>query len=266
MHDLLLILGVLMRQNLGNGGNMKHDKVMACCLAGILAASGLTGCSTYENRVAPIPLPSAQRDHVEVDGVLISARAYLNEKEAKDAFGFDARGAGILPVQLVLDNRSGQEVTITPNQTFLIDTLGQAWPLLQSQQLYDRVGKHVDIAETGKGSLKPAVLAGAAGALAGLAIGVVSGRNVGSAAGTGAVIGATAGAIAGGATSRAELDERLRQDLSQKTLKNRSIKQGDLAYGALFFPGFAEEIQGIVAIRLSLHIGSHDRIVEVPLR
>lgn len=235
-------------------------------LAAFMAlSSGITGCSTYESRVAPIPLPSAQRDHVEIDGVSISAKIYLDEKAAKEAFGFDARGAGLMPVQLVLDNRSGQEVTVVPTQTFLLDLSGQAWPLLTSEQLYERAGKHVDIAETGKGTLKPAVLAGAAGALAGLAIGIVSGRNVGSAAGTGAVIGATAGAIAGGATARAELDERLRKDLSQKTLKNKPIHQGDLAYGVLFFPGFPEEVKSVTSLRLSLRIGPQDRIVEVPL-
>lgn len=241
-------------------------KMTAISLAGLMALSaGLAGCSTYESRVAPIPLPSAQVNHVEIDGVSLSARAYLDEKSAKEAFGFDARGAGLLPVQLVLDNRSGQEVTVVPDQTFLLDLSGQAWPLLKSEQLYDRAGKHVDMAETGKGALKPAVLAGAAGALAGLAIGIVSGRNVGSAAGTGAVIGATAGAIAGGATSRADLDDRLRQDLSQKTLKNKPVRQGDLAYGVLFFPGFPEEVKSVTSLRISLRIGPHDRIVEVPL-
>jgi len=232
-----------------------HRWIIATSITCLVVA--LSACSTYKDRVAPVPLPSLQVNHVEVNGIMISANAYVDDDAASAALGFDARGAGLLPVRFVIDNQSQQTVKVNPVQTFLIDYQGQAWPLLSSEQAYSRVKNEVEIGETFKGSITPSVLAGAAGAVAGFAIGILSGGNIAKIMGKGAAVGASIGAI-GGSTSRySELDRELRNDLYQKTLQNNTIRPGELAYGYLFFPGSSDEAQSASALRLSLRFGRH---------
>ncbi|WP_456433162.1 hypothetical protein [Thermosulfuriphilus sp.] len=225
----------------------------------------LSGCSGYGKRVAPVTLPQAQAGHVEIAGAYISARVYLDPRAAKEALGFDARGAGLLPVQVVIDNQGQEEMWIDPTQTFLIDQNGQAWPLLTSEEAYNRIKGKVDVAETAKGSLKPAALLGAAGALVGFAVGVVTGEDVGESTGKGAVIGATAGALAGGAQAYATVGEKIKNDLAERQLHNQTIEPGLLAHGFLFFPGKAEEVSSVASLRLALRIGGELQVVNVPL-
>jgi hypothetical protein len=71
---------------------------------------------------------------------------------------------------------------------------------------------------------------------------VVTG-DFGEAVGKGAAVGAGAGAVLGGAKG-ATLDAeearyRVMDDFESKSLENRSVEPGQLAYGYLFFPGEA---------------------------
>lgn len=221
-----------------------------------------TGC-TYQDRVAPLNLPDAKNGGIVVgDGLKISALAFSDDEAAKQAFGFGARNAGLLPVQLTLQNDSPEKVKINPEQTFLIDNNNRAWPILTLEKTYQRTSGHVDLGETAKGAGKPALLMGAAGALAGLAVGVVTGKNVGEAMGTGAVIGAAGGAIIGGAKSYSESGEKIRDDLATKSLRNQTILPHQIAYGVLFFPGIqGEEADGVKELRLSITIGNTSQVV-----
>jgi hypothetical protein len=149
-------------------------------------------------RVTPVPLPGAQAGHIDIQGTKMAAQAFAGDREANNAPGFDIRGAGLLPVRLVIDNQNPGAVSVAPDQTFLIDTEGQAWPLLTAEQAYQRVRSHVELGETVKSTGRPAVLLGAAGALAGAAIGFIKGGSVGETAAQGAAMGAAAGAIFGG--------------------------------------------------------------------
>ena len=153
------------------------------------------GCATHGDRVAPIPAPDSQQSRVELAGVKFAANSYLDADASERAFGFDARGAGLLPVMVVVDNQSAEDVRILGSQTFLIDAREQVWPLLSTEQANQRVASHVEVGETAKGAGRPALLLGAAGALAGAAIGVVTGENVAEAAGKGAVLGGTSGGL-----------------------------------------------------------------------
>ncbi len=225
----------------------------------------LAGCATYGNNVAPVPLPSYQPGHVTIDKVNLIARVYLNPKVAQKRFGFDIRGAGLVPVQIVIDNQSKKDVEIVPSQTFLIDTQGNAWPLLSAKEAYNRIKNHVQMGQTAISTVKPAALLGAAGALVGFAIGVVSGHNVGQSVAKGAVIGATAGALGGGATGYANVESEIKHDLISKSLQNRAIRAGELAHGFLFFPGNKQELKTARSLRLAIKIGSQEKIVTLPL-
>jgi|SRR5680860_399002 len=232
-------------------------------LAGILA--GLAGCSTYGDRVAPVPLPEAQPGHVDVDGVKLLAQAYVEPATAKSALGFDARSAGLLPVRFVIDNQAGKRVAVAPGQTFLIDAQGQAWPLLTADQAYERVKGEVDVGETVAGAAKPAGLLGAAGALVGAAVGIVTGENVGTAAAAGAAAGVALGGVGGGAYANREVGRKISDDLARQSLRNRRVQPGELAYGYLFFPG-KNEANSATQLRLGLRIGNEQRIVNLPLQ
>jgi hypothetical protein len=165
-------------------------------------------------------------------------------------------------VQLTLQNDSPDKVRINAEQTFLIDNNNRAWPILSLEKTYQRTAGHVDLGETAKGAGKPALLMGAAGALAGLAVGVVTGQNIGEAMGTGAVIGAAGGAIVGGAKSYSDSGEKIRDDLAAKSLRNEAILPHQIAYGVLFFPGMpGEEADGVKELRLSLTIGNTPQVV-----
>jgi len=230
----------------------------------VAALALVAGCTTYGERVAPIPLPDAQADHVEVAGVKLVARPYVDVREAKAAFGFDIRGAGLLPVRFVIDNQSDEVVQVVPGQTVLVDAEGNAWPLLTSDQAYRRVKGKVEMGETFLGAAKPATLLGAAGALAGFAVGVLTGENLAETTSKGAVLGAAAGAMGGGANRYDEVGSQVSNDLARQSLQNRRVGRGELAYGYLFFPGH-DEAQSAKSLRLGIKIGAVSHIVNLPL-
>ncbi len=233
-------------------------------LALFLSALLLTACSSYGERVAPVPLPESRADAVDVDGAKLIAQAYVDPDQAKAALGFDARGAGLLPVRFVVDNKSGKTVSVDPSQTFLVDNQGNAWPLLTSDQAYQRVKSNVSVGSTLSGGAKSSVLLGAAGAVAGFAVGVLTGQNIAETAGKGAVAGASVGAIAGGAKANQELGDRIRGDLARESLQNQRIGNGQLAYGYLFFPG-KDEAKSAKMLRLAVQVGGRMHVVNLPL-
>ena len=239
-------------------------KVYNSVIVLLLSLFVLAGCASYEHRVSPVPLPGAQPEYVAVNGVEMLASAFLDKKTAEERFGFDVRGSGLLPVQLVIDNQGTQKVSINSEQTFLIDQIGQAWPVLSAEEAYQRVKGHVEIGETAKGTVKPAVLLGAAGALAGFAVGILTGEDIGESLGKGAVLGGTVGALAGGTAAYATASETIRTDLAQRTLSNRPVEPGQLAYGFLFFPG-RKEATSVQQLRLVITIGQELHVLNLLL-
>jgi len=234
-------------------------------LLGLVLMLAMGACSSYQYKAVPIELPSSQAKSVSVDGVNISAVAYLSPEYAKARFGFDIRKAGLLPVQVVIDNQSGREVTIDPFQTFLIDNKGQAWPILPEQEAYNRIKEEVDVGTALKGAAKPAALLGAAGALLGFAVGIVSGHELGRNIEKGAVIGATAGTLAGAVQAYTGVETKIKRDLFNRSLESKPIQPGELAHGFLFFPG-KQEAESASTLRLALIIGGEKKIVNVPLK
>jgi hypothetical protein len=64
------------------------------------------GCTSYERQVVPFKMPESSPNALNLDGAAIAARSFITSSEAKEAFGFDIRSAGLLPMQVVFDNRS----------------------------------------------------------------------------------------------------------------------------------------------------------------
>ncbi|MBI4850148.1 MAG: hypothetical protein HY808_16495 [Nitrospirae bacterium] len=203
----------------------------------------MAGCSTaYKAKPLSFKAPSSFLNAQEVAGAEVAARAYVDPVEAKDAFGFDIREAGILPVQVVFDNKGPHPLEIDAFQTFLEDNEGNLWPVLDKNIAYERVTKFAQTKVIFKEGAYGGLLGAAAGALVGAAVGIVSGQNVGEAVGKGAAAGAAAGGILGGikgATSN-EASRTVMEDFNNKSMQSKPIASTSLAYGFIFYPGEAK--------------------------
>lgn len=203
----------------------------------------LVGCTTsYKARPLPFKSPTSYENMVDINGAQIGGQAYVDVYAASTAFGFDIRGAGMLPVQIVFDNQGPHALEINPSQTFLEDAQGNLWPILTDRFAYERATKYAQTKKIFKEGAYSGFLGATAGAIIGAAVGIVSGEDVGRAIGEGAAVGAAAGALAGGAQGAATSNDARRvivRDLRDKSLENKSITPGNLSHGIIFFPGEA---------------------------
>ena len=218
---------------------MRQRVIILFALTGLFIFGG---CSTaYKAKPLPFKAPESFENTTEAGGARIGAQAFVKPAEARSAFGFDIRGAGMLPVQVVFDNQGPHTLEINPAQTFLEDQEGNLWPILTENFAYERATKYAQTNKIFKEGAYSGFLGAAAGTLIGAAIGIVSGEDVARRAGEGAAIGAAAGSVIGGASGYASNDARstVVRDLRDKSLENKAILPGQLAHGILFFPGEA---------------------------
>ena len=218
-------------------------------ILGLMLILAFSGCATYEPKVAPFKLPEAYRNVQRVADTYVAARAWNNEAEARQAFGFNIVKAGLLPVQVSFDNRGAQTLAIVPSQTLLSNQRQELFPVLSDREAYERVNRGTRVQETVKGAAQGGLLGGATGALIGAAIGVVAGHGAGNYALGGLTTGAAAGGIFGGlgAAGNTRVPRTITEDLSRHELKNTPIRPGELAYGLILFPGEAGAAPGPAA-------------------
>ena len=167
-------------------------------MAAFFLTLAVSGCARYERTVVPFKMPDAYTNATEVAGATVAAKTYSRD-EARTAFGFDIVGSGVLPVQVIFDNRGDHPLQVVTNRTYLVDVKSNLWPILGQELAYDRIEKKTELGEVLPEGAQSGLLAGAAGAVIGAAIGIVTGTNVGEAAGKGAAVGAAAGVTMGGA-------------------------------------------------------------------
>lgn len=239
-------------------------------IAALVAMAWLNGCAPHRDQIAPLPQPLSSVDHIDVQGARITATPYLDPRQAEAVFGFDIRGAGLLPVSFALDNRSTAVVRINPQQSFLIDLDGQAWPVLSSEQAYNRVARAQEQGILDRGSLAQDALRGGvtgavSGALTAFAFSVIISHGMGTPMLQGAAAGATLGLLTGGQAAASELSNRVRQEIAGKAFHTHLIQPGEMAYGVLFFPG-RNEARTARNLRLSLDLDSYPKIVDLPLK
>jgi hypothetical protein len=227
----------------------------------------LTGCGTsYKAQPLPFKAPTAYGNTVSVADTVIGGRAFVDEAAAKEAFGFNIRGAGMLPVQLVFDNQGQDELEIDTGQTFLEDQEGNLWPLLSQDMAHERATKYAQTKEIAKEGAYKGFLGAAAGTIIGAAVGIVSGGDVGEALGKGAAVGAAAGSTLGGAGAFASGDARRKiiTDLRAKSLQNKAIQPETLAHGILFFPGEAESAK-LLRLKLTAPASGASHLIRLAL-
>ena len=206
------------------------------------------GCTnTYKIKPLPFKTPAAFPNMVNIEGCQIAAKAFIDPKETKEAFGFDILSAGMLPIEVSFDNQGTHPIEIVAHQTFLEDGKGNLWPILSNKIAYERATKYAETKKIFKEGAYTGFLGAAAGTLIGGAIGIISGSNVGEAAGKGAALGAATGATLGGAKAYGSNDARreIISDLRDKSLENKPVEPKNLAYGFLFFPGEAKSAKNL---------------------
>jgi hypothetical protein len=212
----------------------------------LLVAMAIFGCTTaYQNKPLPFKHPDAYGNATRVAGTTVGAEAYLDRRTAGETFGFDVIGAGMLPVMVVVDNRSGHTFQIDAEQSFLEDAAGNLWPVLGRQVARERATRYSRTGEILKEGAYGGFWGAAAGGLVGAAVGVVSGSNVGEALGKGAAMGAAAGAVLGGAEGYGQnrTGQTIESDIQARSIENVVIAPGNLAHGLLFFPAEAGEVR-----------------------
>lgn len=220
---------------------MKRRLTPGVCLLLIVVLMS-SGCSSsYVAKPMPFRAPSSYPNAVESGGAVIAAQAFAGSAAAQEAFGFDVRAAGMLPVQVIFDNAGPHPIEINVGQTFLEDEAGNIWPILDRETAYERATKYTQTKEVFKEGAYHSFLGAAAGAIIGGAVGIVTGQNVAVATGKGAAVGGAAGATLGGTKGYVSDDARrtVVNDLRRKTLENKPVDPRSLSFGFLFFPGEA---------------------------
>lgn len=211
-----------------------------CWVLPLLAAALLAACSDREEPVAAAParLPASLAARLEAEGVGFQAQALEDGAQAAAALGFDAPGAGLLPVRISIDNQGGGPVRIVPRQTFLIDAGGDAWPLLTSTQALARLERAaVPARAPAPGELET---------FTAFALDLVAGPAF----------------SANPAAARA--GERASRSPAEKSLRNPAIQAGQVASGVLFFPGGGES-RGARGLRLCYEQGASLKFLMLPL-
>lgn len=208
----------------------------------VIPAFLLSACTTYKTQYAGFRPPEAYQNSQVIDGVVIGSEAFADKKEAEKAFGFDIKGAGLLPVQVVLENKSGRSIEFVPSQTFLVDEEGRYWSIIPTGIAINRLEQSTELASfVGRGAGKGAFLGGLAGTVLGAAFGIVSGRSIGEAVVKGGALGAAGGAVIGGTQegTSGEREFRITDDMRAKSLEGKVVQDSFLANGFLFFPAEA---------------------------
>ena len=214
--------------------------IKTLCLT--LSLCFLVACaSAYKAKPLPFKAAATYPNATEKAGAIVGARAFVDPKEAKEAFGFDIRAAGMLPVQVVFDHKGAHPLKINAGQTFLEDQEGNLWPVLARDVAYERATKYTQTKEVFKKGAQHAFLGAAAGALIGAAVGVVGGGDIAGATGKGAAAGAAAGGLVGGVKGYGSKEARrsIIDDLKNKSLESKPVDPNSIAFGFIFFPGEA---------------------------
>lgn len=232
----------------------------------LIIAAQLSACATYESRSVSFKPPQDYVNYQNTSGLMVGAESFADPKLAEEAFGFNIRGAGLLPVQVVIDNKSGQGVEVVAGQTLLIDDTNRYWKILTNTEAADRVQKATATGGIVSGAGKGAGFGAAAGALLGLAIGIVSGRDVGSAVVKGGVLGGAGGAVIGGASKAGDDRQReykISDDVREKGVEGKIMQTDALASGFIFFPG---EISSAKELRLQVKFRADGRVQTLNLK
>ena len=182
--------------------------------------------------------------------------------------------SGVRPTRIIMANDSQEAVFLDPSQISMVDDQGVSYQAYSPQEAGESVVSSEAFRAYLRGALRGALLGGAIGAGLGAALGAVShgrgyyysGRGAGWGAAQGAAwggaIGGAQGLFVGGATSRADLERRVRTLINTQQLREKVLSPGMTHEGLVFFPPGP-----ITAVRLVLADKSRkfSRILKIPV-
>ncbi|MDR1920661.1 MAG: hypothetical protein LBS31_02830 [Candidatus Adiutrix sp.] len=230
--------------------SLKSDVFSPLFLLATLAAALAGGCAVkYEYKPIPVKDISAYHNNTSVLGAQVGAEAYWQTAALRRLFGFNLKEAGLIPVQVAVDNPGSRPLTILRGARVL-DEGGDWWELLPEHVVYNRVNDYTSGGLDGERLFRRSFLYGLAGGVVGAAVGVVAGVNVAEAAGKGAAVGGALGAaseIAATDENRGSPEE-VALDFSSRDLGGgRVVAAGAVESGFLYFPS---EMKRPVRLRL----------------
>lgn len=238
---------------------MSRTRIAIVLLLPLILAAAVLAWFAYGTRTPSLPQPEPDAGRVELAGTRVAASALEDPDEARRAFGFDIRGAGLLPVKVVIENRGTHAARLNPPQTFLIDGQGLAWPLLTADQARGRLAE--TLGEGKKPKLEPGARQWieAAPILTGFALDVFIQGEPGAAA---SVRSDWLGRLLG--EERESPEQRSRRDLLSRFLSNPPLPAGNTAVAWLFFPG-RDEVRGAETLRLAVEAEGRVQLARIPL-
>ena len=225
----------------------------------------LSACVTYSSHSVSYRSPKEYRNYQETYGFMVGAESFADKKNAEKAFGFDVRAAGLLPVQVVINNKSGQGVDVVSGQTFLIDGSNRYWKLLTHREAVDKVKKAAEAGIITSVAGKGASWSSVASALMGPAIRVVSARDAASVM-VKSDVSNSGGDVAGGvgkAVDDTQREVKIAEDIREKGVEGKILSAESLASGFMFFPG---EVSAVSEIRMQIKFRDTGRIQTLNLK
>jgi hypothetical protein len=210
----------------------------------------------YEYRAIPVRAIDSYPGHANIaGGGKAGAVAFYDKDQLTALFGFDLKKAGVVPVQLAIENDSAQPILLMDG-ALLEDEAGQRWEILPSSVVYARIDDYTSGGLSGKEGVRRTLLWGLAGAVVGAAVGVASGTSVAEGAGKGGAIGGALGAASSiaGLGTQEDTEASVVRDFSNRSMAHNTVAPGETASGFLYFPG-----ETLKPARLHLRLKPADR-------
>ena len=238
-------------------GFLRRPRILGI-LSIILISAAITAVFRFQ-RDTPLPPLEPETPWIDVDGARVALHVLETPETARQAFGFDIRGAGLFPVRLSIDNQGSATVRIDAPQTFFVDSRDLAWPLLTTPRAIPRLRAAGSLvpppAQVSKAWMK------APETLTGFALDIlVRGEPD---------LEQPEGGLFRGWLARfrerpaTPLENRVQRHLLGGFPRNPDLEPGRSAEGYLLFPGRPEEIQGLALMRLALALNGRVRVLEI---
>jgi hypothetical protein len=193
-------------------------------------AVAFSGCASYHPQVATIPQPGEMPHRQEVANAAVSADPYTQPERVKATFDGDLIGAGVLPIQVLVENRGAKRILVRPSDMVI--------------------------------ELSDGVQTSPAGSLAAASKMEGSGKVIAATVGFG-LLGFLA---ASSAEDKARADRR--EDFRRKEFPEKKLERGESAHGFLYFlppAGTMNLSSAKLAIRLVEVEDGKTLVVKVPL-
>jgi hypothetical protein len=199
-------------------------------ILGLAMAVAFSGCATYHPTAAPVPRSGDMPQRQEVANAVVSADPYTQPERLRATFDGDLIAAGVLPIQVFVENLGAKRLLVRPSDAVLeLSDGGQTSPV---------------------------------GALAAASKMEGSGKVIAATVGFG-LLGFLAATSAEDKARAAR-----REDFRRKEFPEKRLEKGDSAYGFLYFmppPGTMDLSSAKLAIRLVELEDGKTSVVKVPL-